>query len=307
VLDARLFTPLPPLLRRRLNDDYVAFVRERDGEPDLAARTLAKREAWFEALQRRPAPACTGARVAPSDFAAWHRGERSLRDASPLTIWLVAIARANEGEGWGVDYLLDRGGFQGLGRGGVLKPRDFADLEETYHTRIFREIVRLFGLDFELREPPAPIQHSVKVMAHLPERLSFILLAAGELMGTVAFLRLARWGDELLAEQADVQARVRALLDEVLIDEVGHVTYLLGSMSRLELSLVRRLALAYLAYSRRGYGGDHQEPSAPVRDGIANYSLALFPERVLQRAFVPAPYWPRARAPREAAGPEARR
>jgi hypothetical protein len=292
VLDPRLFTPLPPALRRTLPDDYVAFVRERDGDPDVAARTLSKREAWFEALRRTPAPVWRGERVGPADFAAWHRGERALCEASPLTVWLVAIARANEGEGWGVDYLLARGGFQGLGRGGVLKPRDFADLEETYHTRIFREIVRLFGLDFEMRDPPVPIQRSVKVMARLPERLSFILLAAGELMGTVAFLRLASWGDDLLAGHAAVQERVRALLDEVLVDEVGHVTYLLGSMSRFELSLVRRLALAYLAYSRRSYGGDHQESSAPVRAGIANYSLALFPERVLRRAFVPAPYWP---------------
>ena len=293
MLDERLFVPLPPALRRRLNDDYVAFVRERDGEPDLAARTLSKREAWFAALRGTPAPVWQGERVTPAEFAAWHRGERSLRDASPLTVWLVAIARANEGEGWGVDYLLDRGGFQGLGRGGVLRPRDFADLEETYHTRIFREIVGLFGLAYELRDPPAPIQHSVKIMARLPERLSFLLLAAGELMGTVAFLRLARWGEELLAGHREVQARVRALLDEVLVDEVGHVTYLLGSMSRLELSLVRRMALGYLAYSRRGYAADRQESVVPVREGIAHYSLTLFPERVLRRAFVPAPYWPR--------------
>ena len=31
-----------------------------------------------------------------------------------------------------------------------------------------------------------------------------------------------------------------------------------------------------------------------MRDGIRNYSLAIMPERVLRRAFVPAQYWPRA-------------
>jgi len=29
-----------------------------------------------------------------------------------------------------------------------------------------------------------------------------------------------------------------------------------------------------------------------MMNGIDNYSLALFPERVLRRAFVPAAYWP---------------
>ena len=70
-------------------------------------------------------PAWTGERIDPVAFKSWHLGERTLRDASPLCVWLVAIARANEGEEWGVDYLLDRGGFQGLGKHGSLQPRDF--------------------------------------------------------------------------------------------------------------------------------------------------------------------------------------
>ena len=82
------------------------------------------------------------------------RGAAAARRARRSSSGWCAIARANEGEEWGVDYLLDRGGFQGLGKHGTLQPRDFADLEETYHTRIFKEVVALFGLDFELRPPP---------------------------------------------------------------------------------------------------------------------------------------------------------
>jgi hypothetical protein len=294
MLDPRLFTPLPPAERRALGEAYLAFVRQRDGEPDLAQRTLARREAWFTDLVRRPLPAWTGERIDPDAFKRWHLGERSLREASPLAVWLVAIARANEGEEWGVDYLLDRGGFQGLGRTGRLQPRDFADLEETYHTRIFREIVRLFGLDFELREPPRPIQRSVKLMSVLPERLSFMLLAAGELMGTIAFLELAARAERLMKDHPTVLARVRELLDEILIDEVGHVTYLLGSMGGLRLNLVRATAKAYQRYTRRSYYKGMRDESVMtfMMQGIENYSLALFPERVLRRAFVPKEYWP---------------
>jgi hypothetical protein len=288
-----LFTPLPSGLRRTLGDDYLAFVRERDGEPDLSRRTLSRREAWFQDMASRPAPQWSGEVIDPVAWGEWHRGKRRLRDATPLMVWLVSVARANEGEEWGVDYLLDRGGFQGLGRDGRgLKPRDFADLEETYHTRIFREIVRMFGLEFELREPPKPVQRSVKLMAHIPERLSFLLLAAGELMGTVAFLELAERGDRLLAADPPVRQRVRDLLDEILIDEVGHVTYLLGSMTGFELGIIRRLAVLYQLSTRRSYGRDAREDSTIVLRGIANYSLGLFPERVLKRSFVPAQFWP---------------
>ena len=294
MLDPRLFTPLPPAERQTLGASYLAFVRERDGEPDLTRRTLARREAWFEKLRSDPVPPWTGERIDPARFKQWHLGERPLRDASPLAIWLVAIARANEGEEWGVDYLLDRGGFQGLGRHGTLQPRDFADLEETYHTRIFKEIVRLFGLDFELRPPPRPIQQSVKLMAYLPEALSFTLLAAGELMGTIAFLELAQRAERLLRDQPEVLARIRDLLDEILVDEVGHVTYLLGSMGPTRLSVVRATAKAYQRFTRRSYYKGMRDDSVLqfMMQGIDNYSLALFPERVLRRAFVPKEYWP---------------
>jgi hypothetical protein len=294
MLDPRLFTPLPPAERRALGERYLAFVRERDGEPDLTHRTLARRERWFADFRSTPPPAWTGERIDPAAFKEWHLGKRTLRDATPLVVWLVAIARANEGEGWGVDYLLDRGGFQGLGKHGTLQPRDFADLEETYHTRIFKEIVAFFGLDFELRPPPAPIQQSVKLMAHLPESLSFTLLAAGELMGTVAFLELAERAERLLADHPALLARIRDLLDEILIDEVGHVTYLLGSMGPARLSVVRATAKAYQRFTRRSYYKGMRDDAviAYMMRGIDNYSLSLFPPRVLRRAFVPAAYMP---------------
>jgi len=293
MLDARLFMPLPAAQRRRIADDFIAFALERDGEPDVRRRTLQRRELFFNALAAQPTPRWDGPPVDPVEFARWHRGTTSLAEAPPLLAWLVKVARANEGEGWGVDYLLDRGGFDGLGRGGRLQPRDFADLEETYHTRIMREVVRLFGIEYELRTPPRVLQQSVKLMARLPRQASYMLLLAGELMGTVAFGHMARRGDELLAGHPAVCERVRALLDEILIDEVGHVTFLLGSMRGWQLALIQRLAFLYAESSRRGYTDDPADV-AVMRHGIANYSLDMMPERVLRRAFVPSQYWPAA-------------
>jgi hypothetical protein len=300
MLDARLFTPLPDEQRRRIADEFIAFALRRDGEPDVRRRTLARREAFFASLAAEPAPRWDGERLDQQEFTRWHRGSDSLAGAPPLLAWLVKVARANEGEGWGVDYLLDRGGFDGLGRGGRLEPRDFADLEETYHTRIMREIVTLFGVDYELRMPPRVIQQSVKLMAHLPRGASYMLLLAGELMGTVAFAHMARQGEVLLRDHPTVSARVQALLDEILIDEVGHVTFLLGCMRGWQLAVIQRLALAYAERSRRGYTDDPRDVTV-MRDGLRNYSLAMMPERVLRRAFVPPQYWPAAYGPAPAA------
>jgi hypothetical protein len=291
MLDARLFTPLPTEHRRRMADAFIAFAERRDGEPDVRERTLSNREAYFQWLRQQPKPKWDGEPIDQEEFTAWHRGRRRISDAPPLLGWLVRVARANEGEGWGVNYLLDRGGFDGLGRGGRLQPRDFADLEEVYQTRILHEIVRLFGIDFEMRIPPKPIQQSVKVLARLPRQASYMLLLAGELMGTVAFAHMAKMGDHLLATHPEIAARVRELLDEILIDEVGHVTFLLGSMRGWQLATIRNLALGFAAWSRRSYTNDSND-AAVLSTGIQNYSLDIMPERVLRRAFVPAPYWP---------------
>jgi len=296
MLDPRLFTPLPVQQRRRIADDFIAFALARDGAPDVGRRSLAQREAFFAALAQQEAPRWDGPPIDAAEFARWHRGTRSLAEAPPLVAWLVKVARANEGEGWGVNYLLDRGGFDGLGSGGRLQPRDFADLEETYHTRIMREVVRLFGVDYELRTPPWVLQQSVKLMARLPRQASYMLLLAGELMGTVAFAHMARSGEALLAAHPAVCNRVRDLLDEILIDEVGHVTFLLGSMRGWQLAVIQRLALLYAASSRRGYTNDPQD-NIVMGNGIRDYTLAIMPERVLRRAFVPAQYWPAAYGP----------
>ena len=295
MLDERLFTPLPPPERRKIADDFIAFALGRDGQPDVRARRLSNRERFFEHIAERPRPAWDGEPIDQAEFDRWHRGTRSLADAPPLLGWLVRVARANEGEGWGVNYLLDRGGFDGLGSGGTLLPRDFADLEEVYHTRILHEIVRLFGVHFEMRIPPVPVQQSVKVMARLPRQASYMLLAAGEVMGTVAFAHMAKMGEDLLASHPQMAAHVRELLDEILVDEVGHVTFLLGSMRGWQLAMIRRLALMYAAWARRSYSGDAGEARVMTR-GIENYTLALMPERVLRRAFVPAQFWPSAYA-----------
>ncbi len=301
MLDPRLFTPLPAALRRRIADDFIAFARRRDGEPDVRRRTLAHREAYFRAVAAQPRPRWDGEAIEQEAFTSWQRGQRPLREAPPLVAWLVRVARANEGEGWGVNYLLDRGGFDGLGHGGqTLAPRDFADLEEVYHTRILHEVVRLFGVDFEMRMPPAVVQQSVKLMARLPRRASYMLLLAGELMGTVAFAHMASEGERLLAGYPEMATRVRELLDEILIDEVGHVTFLLGSMTGWQLAVIRRLALLYAAASRRGYYEDGPEATILQR-GIESYSLTIMPERVLRRAFVPPPYWPDVYGPQPAA------
>ena len=72
------------------------------------------------------------------------------------------------------------------------------------------------------------------------------------------------------------------------------MTYLLGSMGAARLAVVRATAKAYHRFTRRSYYKGMRDDSvlAFMMRGIESYSLALFPERVLRRSFVPRAYWP---------------
>lgn len=292
-MDDRLFTPLPAAARARIAADYVAWALRRDGDPDVAQRRLSRREQFFRDWDARPTPPWTGPPVDAALFRRLHRGEQSFDGVPKLVRWLVQVSRANEGEAWGVEYLLDRGGFDGLGaKDGRLHPRDFADLEEVYHTEVMHRVCRLFGVDFELREPPRITQQSVKLMAVLPQGASYMLLLAGELMGTVAFGFMAEQGVRLLRDYPEQQTLVQELFDEIMVDEVGHVTFLLGSMRGWQLRMIRGLATAFMATARLSYWKESHSDADTAIARIRDYRLTLFPERVLRRAFVPAPYWP---------------
>jgi hypothetical protein len=79
---------------------YLAFLAERDGEPDLLRRTLSRREAFFDRLAREPVRAAvTIDRGTYLRNLARRRPEADLDDRM---LWLLATAKANQAERFGV-------------------------------------------------------------------------------------------------------------------------------------------------------------------------------------------------------------
>ena len=101
---ASLFDPfraLPAAERNRQLDAYLAFLRERDGEPDMQARTLSERERFFDALNQ--APHRSSIEV---DAEAFADGLAGSAVTDPRLVWLLVAAKANRGERYGVDLAL---------------------------------------------------------------------------------------------------------------------------------------------------------------------------------------------------------
>jgi hypothetical protein len=167
---------------------------------------------------------------------------------APRTLWVVATAKANQTERFGV------GLAELLGRVNTEDPaRLHVALQETYHTRILADVVAMFGLPVHARPPRAFVRLMIRLMVTAPERWTLPLLGASEMTGCVLFRTMRDKGVELFADEPAVAGRIRLLYNEILADEIGHVGFIaarLGARGRVRMRwLYRRMAPVFAAQS----------------------------------------------------------
>lgn len=208
--------------RARHIERYRAYLARRNGNVDPERRRLSRREAWFRELDKKPVEW-----LGDTNLEAFyeHYRDQGECEIDQRTVWLVATAKANLGESYGVDLELSR--LFRDPRKAALADEIYLQvmLEEHYHARILKELCRTCGLDPEPRRPPPFQLGMIHLMMFLPEWARWIPILAGETLGSEVFKLLAE-GAAFFEEQPEVQERVRSLLREIWIDEVFHVAYL---------------------------------------------------------------------------------
>jgi hypothetical protein len=214
---------------------YREFLAARDGEADLLRHRLSKREALFDELDRSPVRSC-----AQIDRATYFRNmvrRRPEPGLTPRMLWIVATAKANQTERFGV------GLSELLGR--VNTDTDPArlhiTLQETYHTRILADVVAMFGLPVHARPPRGLVRLMIRFMVSAPERWTLPLIGASEMAGCVLFRALRDKGIELFAAEPAVAERIRLLYNEILADEIGHVGFIAARLTERGRARMRRL------------------------------------------------------------------
>ncbi len=96
--------------------------------------------------------------------------------------------------------------------------------EEFCHVRLFDEMLLTCGLDKVEWVPLSPWKE--KVYEQFPKFPGFLMDTPAfvtELMGVTFYCHLHRLFDEVLADEPEVRERLKALLDEITIDEIAHV------------------------------------------------------------------------------------
>ena len=201
---------------------YQHFLRERDGEPDVETFQLPKREQFFRDIEAKPVR--WSGEIDEAGFYQ-HLYERGQPSIDPRTVMLVSAAKANRGESYGVD--LELKSFRSHSYRATDDPFYLHLMfEERYHTRILAEICRTCGIEPVSHLRPGPLERSmIHAMMYLPERLRWVAIFAGEIVGTEVF-NVLRDNVHLYGAEPEVEERLRLLLTEVWTDEVGHTAYL---------------------------------------------------------------------------------
>lgn len=237
----RSFDPLRVLSedeRRRQLDAFLGFVTEREGEIDLERRTLARREPRMRAFEQN-AVVWTG----DVDREGFRRSMQRLPVATLdlRTQWILAAAKANEGERFGIEIELARyrarGSFSGMRSPRLML---YMLMQEAYHCRLLVDICRTCGVEFESREPAVATRFLIAVIGALPGRMRWVPVLAAEMVGTTVF-RLLATRLHLFAEQPEVRGHLTACMREIWLDEVLHVAFLRAQLHAPGLAVARAL------------------------------------------------------------------
>jgi hypothetical protein len=289
LMDTTFFGPAASLSRSDdLLCDYRAWLEARNG-PGFVAREARMRER-FDAGAASPTLAVDAARV-NRNYVRFRE-----RDVTAEELALLAFAKINAGEAWGVEQVAraraqERQRDARPGLAAEIEPLVVG--EEHFHTRLLVGAAGHFhgadGTRLAMTgawRPPAPLRLLIGGLVVAPRTLFHPLLLASEVGGVLAFDWLLGRLRTLFPKAPAIRESMEARLVEVLVDEVGHITFNRLLVGRAGRALARLITPRVVWLQRLmtpelvALGLDRS-----VVARLDRFSLASLPREVRARAF----------------------
>jgi hypothetical protein len=217
-----VFALVPKQDRGPLRADYRAFLAARDGTLDLEARTLSKRE---ERLQRFFVSQGSRSRAIDRDLFDSQYARFDTRRSTPdEVLLLLSLLKVNAAEAFGVSETFDRV---------FTRAKELDDdtellllVEESYHTKILLSAASIYGLEVSTTfTPPAALRALISGILHAPDVVARPLTLAGEILGTMVILNLLEATGRVFRDEPVLRDAIEERLTDVLVDEIGHVSF----------------------------------------------------------------------------------
>jgi hypothetical protein len=219
-----IFTPSTEQQRQENFDDYWVFTQQHGGELFEEDRDLLKKRARLQYFQDNPVRLRTPLANPESFYRNYVTMVDDPESLDHMTLMLTGIYKFARHEWVGIKGAWDYAPSMADARTLQDKISRIHLAEEFCHVRLFDEMLKTCGLDKVEWVPLSPWKE--KVYEVFPKLPSFILDAPAfvtELMGVTFYCHLDKLFDDVFADEPEVRERLKALLDEITIDEAAHV------------------------------------------------------------------------------------
>ena len=219
-----IFTPRSRRERRENFESYYEFTVRRDGEVLEAERDLTRKREILAAFRANP----VRSRKPLADPESFYRNYVKLRDdpekMDRKTLLLTFLYKFARHEWVGITAAWSRVPPIPKAKTTTEKISKYHLCEEFSHIRLFHEMFRTFHLDRVEWVPLGKWMSRVyRVFPWMPEAVMSPPAFVSELMGLTLYLAIDARLQEIFADEPEARDRCRALLREIMTDEMGHV------------------------------------------------------------------------------------
>jgi hypothetical protein len=284
-------TVFTPMSREECREKFPAFqehLAQRDGELDLKARRLSRRDASLQRLVDSPVRY-----QGPFDkalFAAQYR-EFDKNKLTPEAVQILLVfVKLNATEAYAVDRSLAKDVLP-MRRSAAEDERRLMltmVVEEFYHTKLLLSASQLFGVDIDRPYVPArSVRALIQLIERAPEEVRIPVVLGSEYLGVLILARLLVAIGKVFHHDPAVRDALEERVIEVLIDEVGHVTFNRMILSPSGFRLAERFFPAVF-HGVRGFLPDAAGVGVlPMPwSYAASFRMQDLPEEVMRRSFL---------------------
>jgi hypothetical protein len=285
-----IFTEATPREREENFEDYLAFSRAQDGELFEADKDLAKKREQLRAFQAAP----VRSRRPLTDPQQFYRNHVVFRDDPAAidrkTLLFTCLYKVARHEWVGISAAWDACAPLAEADTTIGKISRYHLAEEFCHMRYFDEMFRTVQLDRVAWVPLSPLkQRLYRLFPGIPDAIKDPPAFVTELLGITFYRHVHALLDELFSDEPEACQRIRALLHEIMVDEVAHIgqrrNFLGGMGTRMARFIVGPLFRAFLRdipESKQLFDVDRM-----IHDGLS-FDYSGLPGDLLARTWIPS-------------------
>lgn len=219
-----IFSPATDRERAENFESYWAFTKSRDGEILEADQDLSRKREILAAFQANP----VRSKKPLPDPERFYRNYVKLKDDPRTfdrkTLLLTFLYKFARHEWAGISCAWDATPSITLAKRTTQRISRYHLCEEFSHVRLFHEMFRTFHLDRVEWVPPGNgMRRMYAIFSRFPGVLMNPPAFVSELMGLTLYLHIDAALDDILGDEPEARDRVRALLREIMTDEMAHV------------------------------------------------------------------------------------